>query len=93
MTEEKCVDKKIKSAVHARWSYVVLAIFIILCVFLLTMFLIKYVNDNNHAWCDIIRASLPSTPPKLPAHPTAVQLKQYHDYQLVVKLGRNFGCI
>lgn len=92
MTEDIQELKKERRAIKERWAYIILAMFTVICVVALGAFNVNYVNDNNHAWCELIRASLPVKPPTLPDNATATQLKQYNNYKLVVHLGQRFGC-
>lgn len=93
MTEIKNLERREKLAARARWSYVILAVVMVMMFVLLGGFTIKYVNDNNRAWCELIHASLPTKAPVLSTNPTAEQVKRYNDYQIVVRLGEHLGCI
>jgi hypothetical protein len=88
-------DRRSRWAIRERWSYVILALIMAVMFILLGGFTIKYVNDNNKAWCDIIAAVLPATAPVMPSDPKdhPDQVKRYNDYILVVKLGHRLGCL
>jgi hypothetical protein len=90
-------DKKDRSAMKERYSYIVLAVIILLVCIISVAFTINYVNRNNRAWCEIINASLPVKPPTLPTNANekgyADKVKQYTDYFIVVRLGKHFGCL
>jgi hypothetical protein len=84
-------------AIKERWSYVVLAVIIVLLFVGLGIFVVNYVNTNNKAWCEIIRASLPQSAPVRPMDPNAQGYdqakKRYDDYEIVLRLGHRFGCL
>lgn len=96
MTNSEVAKKKRRERIEfrIRWAYVILAVFTVLSSALTVAFMIKYVQSNDQAWCDIIHASLPSTPPAKPSgpHPDSKQEKRYKSYQLVIALDHKFHC-
>jgi hypothetical protein len=66
--------------------------FITLLFLLLGIGGVVYINNNNKAWCELIRSSLPAKAPVLSNNPTADELKKYNNYQQVVRLGHRFDC-
>ena len=83
------------TAREERKAYILLALLSVLLSVGTVLFVIKEVNEANHRWCDLIHASIPAKAPVEPADPAAnpAAEKKYHNYQLVVNLGRGLGCL
>lgn len=97
---DECKDYVVKAATKAsteRRSYVVLAVVLLIMTVGLGAFVINYVHNNNHIFCDIIKASLPAHAPAMPTNPNAKgyadALKHYNGYILTRDLGRRLGCL
>jgi hypothetical protein len=95
--QQKRQDKKDRSAMKERYSYIILALIMILLAVILGGFMVSYVKNNDRAWCEIIIASLPDKPPPMPTDPTEKgykdKVKLHDDYFIVVRLGQRFGCL
>jgi hypothetical protein len=100
MKQEK-QDKRDRWAIRERWSYVVLALIIVFLFLLLGGAGYKYVQDNDHAFCELVIAIHPAKTPALPIDPNSTpalekqyqtEKKQYDDYQIITRLGHRLGC-
>jgi hypothetical protein len=101
VSEEQKQEKRARWAMRERRSYVVLALIIVVLFLLLGGAGIKYVKNNDHAFCELIVAIHPEKAPSLPVDPHSTQelekqyqteKKQYDDYQITTRLGHRLGC-
>lgn len=83
-----------KSAMKERWSYVILAVIMIFCFLVFSVAGIKYINNSNRAWCEIIRISIPATAPVKPSNPVADPTgeRRYEGYIALTRLANRFQC-
>jgi len=77
-----------------RFSYVTLAVIIMMLFVIFGVGGVVYINNNNRAWCEIIHISTPVTPPPKPFigqnDPNAA--RRYNGYEALQRLDRRFGC-
>jgi hypothetical protein len=78
-----------------RRAYVILAALSIVLSALTVLFVIYRVSESDHKWCTLIQAAQPAYPPIKPTNPGVDPKKDkaYHNYVIILNLGRSLGCL